>query len=325
MSCDARAPAVPMSPTVRGSPALSLPSAKVSRGDARAEVAIVIPAYNEEGAVHATVADVRRALGEARISHDIVVVDDGSTDRTLDEAQRSGARVIRFDRNVGYGHALKAGIAASDAELIGILDADGTYPPGELPAMIDLAAHADMVVGDRGRSMNNVPLVRRPAKWILKLLASVLARRRIEDVNSGLRVFRRAAVTRFVPLLPDGYSFTTTITLCMLASDLVVAYHPIQYGRRIGHSKIRARHFFKFLFLVVRLTLIFQPLRIFLPVAAALLAAGIAHALYRDALLHPPQATLWSAAAAALVGFLGIWADRHARLRAPERATARSS
>ncbi|MEP7205406.1 MAG: glycosyltransferase family 2 protein [Casimicrobiaceae bacterium] len=284
-----------------------------------AQVVIVIPAFNEEGAVHATVSAVRGALGDAGITHDIVVVDDGSTDGTRAEAQRSGARIIAFDANAGYGHALKAGIAASDAALIGILDADGTYPPDALPAMIALAARADMVVGDRGRGMNNVPLIRRPAKWILKLLASVLARRRIDDVNSGLRIFHRHAVERFVPLLPDGYSFTTTITLCMLASDLAVAYHPIHYGRRIGHSKIRARHFFKFVFLVLRLTLIFQPLRIFLPLASGLLAAGIAHALYRDAVLDPPPIALFAIAAGMAVASIGLWADRHARLHAPGR------
>ncbi|MEO5786810.1 MAG: glycosyltransferase family 2 protein [Casimicrobiaceae bacterium] len=291
-----------------------------ARPTRRAQVAIVIPAFNEEGAVHATVCEVREALGAAGISHEIVVVDDGSTDGTRAEAARSGARVIGCDANVGYGHALKLGIATSDAALIGILDADGTYPPKALPAMIALAARADMVVGDRGRSMNNVPFIRRPAKWILKLLASVLARRRIDDVNSGLRVFHRRAVDRFVPLLPDGYSFTTTITLCMLASDLTVVYYPIHYGRRIGHSKIRARHFFKFVFLVLRLTLIFQPLRIFLPLASGLLAAGIAHALYRDALLDPPPVALFAGAAGIAVASLGLWANRHARMHAPGRA-----
>jgi glycosyltransferase involved in cell wall biosynthesis len=173
---------------------------------------------------------------------------------------------------------LKSGIAATDSELVGILDADGTYPPDALPVMIRLAAGADMVVGDRGVGMNNVPWVRRPAKWVLKILASVLARRRINDVNSGLRVFRRPALERFVHLLPDGYSFTTTITLCMLASNLTVVYHPIHYGRRIGHSKIKARHFFKFIFLVLRLTLLFQPLRIFLPLGAIVFAVGLARA-----------------------------------------------
>lgn len=282
------------------------------------EIVVVIPAYNEEAAVRTTVEEVRRALDGAGLAHEVVVVDDGSSDATLAEARASGARVLHFDENCGYGHALKAGIAATESPLVAILDADGTYPPHELPAMIGLVAAAEMVVGDRGRRMNNVPFIRRPAKWVLKLLASILARRRIDDVNSGLRVFRRPALQRFVPLLPDGYSFTTTITLCMLASNLRVVYHPIRYGRRIGHSKIRARHFFKFVFLVVHLTLIFQPLRILLPFAALLLTAGVAHGMKDAALSQPSMPTILLYSGALLLGWLGWWADRHARLRVAE-------
>jgi hypothetical protein len=277
----------------------------------RPAVSVVIPAYNEQGAVRGTVQEVRRALDGAAILHEIVVVNDGSTDGTAAEALASGARLIDFPDNIGYGHALKAGIAAGDSDLVAILDADGTYPPDALPAMIRMAAHSDMVVGDRGAAMNNVPWVRRPAKWILKVLASLVAQRRINDVNSGLRVFRRTALEQFIPLLPDGYSFTTTITLCMLATNLTVVYLPIAYGRRIGHSKIRARHFFKFLFLVVRLTVFFQPLRIFLPLGAILFVAGVAKAV-RDGDLTP--VSIFAMVSAILVWSLGLLADMITRL-----------
>jgi peptide/nickel transport system ATP-binding protein len=281
----------------------------------RPTVAVVIPAYNEQGAVRATVEDVRRALEGAGVSHEIIVVNDGSGDNTVAEAQASGARVVSFTDNVGYGHALKAGIGASDSDLVAILDADGTYPPEALPAMIQMAAFSDMVVGDRGPSMKNVPLVRRPAKWILKGLASLLARHKINDVNSGLRVFRRPALERFVPLLPDGYSFTTTITLCMLASNLTVVYYPIHYGQRIGRSKIKARHFFKFVFLVVRLTVLFQPLRIFLPLGAILFVAGAAKAIIDFSAMKQSTGTIVAILAAVIIWSLGFWANAAARLR----------
>jgi len=276
---------------------------------------VIIPAYNEEGGVQATVNDVRRALDAAGVAHEIIVVNDGSCDGTVAEAQASGARVVSFEDNEGYGHALKAGIKASDSDLVAILDADGTYPPDELPAMIDLIVVADMVVGDRGPGMKNVPFIRRPAKWVLKVLASVLARRRINDVNSGLRVFRRPALERFVPLLPDGYSFTTTITLCMLASNLKVVYHPIHYGQRIGHSKIKARHFFKFLFLVVRLTMLFQPLRIFIPLGAIVFIAAVAKALDDMSARSLSTSAILGILAAFIVWSLGLWAEWAARLR----------
>jgi glycosyltransferase involved in cell wall biosynthesis len=291
----------------------------------RLAVAVIVPAYNEQGAVRFTVENVHRALGGASVSHEIIVVNDGSTDQTVAEAQAGGARVIDFPDNAGYGHALKAGIASSDSDLVAILDADGTYPPDALPAMIRMAESSDMVVGDRGRGMKNVPLIRRPAKWMLKTLASVLARRRINDVNSGLRVFRRPALERFIPLLPDGYSFTTTITLCMLASNLRVVYHPISYGARIGHSKIKARHFFKFIFLVLRLTVMFQPLRIFLPLGALLFFVGVAKALYDPSPTSPSPGAVLAILGAIVVWIVGLRADAIARVRLPRLARGKQN
>lgn len=266
-------------------------------------LAVVIPAFNEEGAVRATVAEVKSVLDTLGLRYEIVVVDDGSKDNTKAEADASGARVIHFANNVGYGHALKAGIAATRSDLVAILDADGTYPADALPEMIRLAGHCDMVVGDRGEAMSNVPLVRRPAKWMLSRLASVLAQRKINDLNSGLRVFRRDALEQFISLLPNGFSFTTTITLCMLASNYEVAYLPIVYGKRVGHSKIRAKHFFNFILLVIRLTVYFQPLRIFLPIGGLLFVAGAGKTIY-DVI----KGDLSESAVAGLLGAIMIWA-----------------
>lgn len=277
-------------------------------------IAIVIPAYNEEGAVRATVAEVRRVMDGLDNPYEIVVVNDGSRDNTLAEAQASGARVVNFPTNVGYGHALKAGIAATQSDLVAILDADGTYPPDALPQMIQTALTADMVVGDRGAAMNNVPFIRRPAKWMLNGLASLLAQRKINDLNSGLRVFRRASLVRFVQLLPDGFSFTTTITLCMLASNLRVEYQPILYGQRVGHSKIRAAHFLKFLLLVIRLTVYFQPLRVFLPLGLALFVLGVAKGIYDIFLMNLSETAVFGVLGAIMIWSLGLLADMVSRL-----------
>lgn len=280
----------------------------------RPKLAVIIPAFNEEGAVRATVADLARVLSDFGVDHEIVVVDDGSRDGTLMEARASGARVIHFEENIGYGHALKAGIAATDSDLVAIIDADGTYPADALPTMIELAAVSHMVVGDRGAAMTNVPLVRRPAKWMLNGLASLLAQRKINDLNSGLRVFRRPSLERFISLLPDGFSFTTTITLCMLASNLKVAYHPIQYGQRVGHSKIRAAHFFNFILLVVRLTVYFQPLRVFLPAGAVLFVGGVLKGIYDVFLMDLSESAVAGVLGAIMVWSLGLLADMISKL-----------
>lgn len=280
----------------------------------RPTVAVIIPAYNEEGAVRANVGDVRRVMDATGILYEIVVVDDGSQDATLAEAEASGARVIHFSENVGYGHALKAGIAATRSDLVAILDADGTYPAEALPEMIDMARSADMVVGDRGAQMDNVPLLRRPAKKMLTWLACLLAHRRINDVNSGMRVFRRPALENFISLLPNGFSFTTTITLCMLASNFRVQYLPIAYGKRVGHSKVRAAHFFNFILLVVRLTVYFQPLRIFLPIGAVLFALGAAKTIYDIFLDNLSESAIFGLLAAIMIWSLGLMADMISRL-----------
>lgn len=277
-------------------------------------LALIIPAFNEEGAVAATVSKIRAVLDETPWTYEIIVVNDGSTDNTLAEAQASGARVVDFAQNVGYGHALKAGIAASRSDLVAICDADGTYPAEALPPMIRLAAHCDMVVGDRGAHMANVPLFRRPAKKILTTLASALAQRKINDINSGLRVFQRPALENFISLLPNGFSFTTTITLCMLACNFRVQYLPIDYGKRVGHSKIRPRHFLNFILLVLRLTVFFQPLRVFLPLGFALFLCGVAKAFYDLFRGNLSESAVLGILGAIMIWSLGLLADMISRL-----------
>jgi hypothetical protein len=195
-----------------------------------------------------------------------------------------------------------------------ILDADGTYPPEVLPQLLDLARTADMAVGDRSQAMANVPWVRRPAKWILNKLANFLAQREIPDLNSGYRVFRRESLQRFIQLLPDGFSFTTTITLCMLCSYMQVVYLPIEYGKRVGHSKIRAVDFFNFVMLVLRIVMLFQPLRIFMPLGALLFVLGTVKAIYDVTLWNLSESAVFCMLAALIVWSLGLIADMIARL-----------
>jgi glycosyltransferase involved in cell wall biosynthesis len=281
----------------------------------RFDLTIVIPAYNEEGAVATTVDRIRGALATLPLRFEIVVVDDGSKDNTRHEAQRAGARVLASSANGGYGWALKRGIAGSDSEYVAIIDADGTYPAETLVPMLEIAKTADMVVGDRSGAMNNVPLLRRPAKWMLNKLANFLADRKIPDLNSGLRVFKRESLTRFVPLLPDAFSFTTTITLCMLCTKMQVEYIPVAYGKRIGQSKIRPTDFFNFMLLVVRITTLFQPLRVFLPLGAMLFLLGSAKAAYDIWLLMKlSESAVFGLLASLIIWSLGLLADMISRL-----------
>jgi len=277
-------------------------------------LSVVIPAYNEEMAIVQTITAVNEALSQLPTSYDIVVVDDGSTDSTAERAESTGARVIRCEDNGGYGSALKRGIAAGNSEFIAIIDADGTYPAADLLAMFETAQHADMVVGARNANMSNVPFIRRPAKFILNGLANYLAQRKIPDLNSGLRIFRREVLARFIPLLPMGFSFTTTITLCMICSGLRVVYVPIEYGRRIGNSKIRFTDFFNFILLVLRAIVLFNPLRVFLPLGFALFTLGVAKLVYDIYVGDLSESAVLGILAAIIIWSFGLIADMLARL-----------
>ena len=243
-------------------------------------VTVVIPAFNEESAVGDEVASVRRELLRRDIAHEIIVVDDGSADDTAKCAEAAGARVLRHLENRGYGASLKTGIRAAKHEVIVITDADGTYPPDQIPPLVSLLDQADMAVGARVGKTVRIPLIRRPAKWILGALAQFIAGRRILDLNSGLRAFRRDCVQQYFLILSNRFSFTTTATLALFADDYRVVYHPIDYHARVGRSKITPWHFMDFLILVLRMAMFFQPLRVFLPLSLVFGALGALKMVY---------------------------------------------
>jgi len=255
-------------------------------------VSVILPAYNEEAAIGAQIKSIRGVLSRHRRPHEIIVVDDGSEDSTGEQAVRAGARVLRHPENRGYGAALKSGIVAAKYDTIVISDADGTYPADEIPNLVAKLEAADMVVGARTGDNVNIPWLRRPAKWMLRWLATRIAGRAIPDLNSGLRVFRRERVKQYFPILSNKFSFTTTVTLALLADDYRVVYHPINYYRRVGKSKIRPQHFMEFTILVLRMAMLFQPLRVFLPLALACGLLGVLKVIYDIVTVIPRTSTI---------------------------------
>jgi glycosyltransferase involved in cell wall biosynthesis len=238
-------------------------------------VSIVLPAFNEEQGVAQVIGELRNVLSQHGIEAEILVIDDGSSDRTAQAAAAAGARVFRHRSNRGYGAALKSGIAAASNEAIVITDADGTYPCQYIPEMLERLQSADMVVGARIGSNVKIPAVRRPAKWVLNHLANFLTKTDIPDINSGLRAFRRDVVMQYFGMLPDQFSWTTTITLAMHCDKYAVTYMPIDYRARKGKSKIVPWDAGSFAILILRTAMLFRPLRVFIPIVILCLLYGI--------------------------------------------------
>lgn len=277
-------------------------------------VSVVIPAFNEGAHVAAQVVAVRETLERSGWPFEIIVVDDGSHDQTAKAADATGARVLRRSRNRGYGAALKLGIRHARYGWILITDADGTYPVESIPELLALADRSAMVVGARVGQSVQIPLVRRPAKWFLTKLASYLAGQRLPDINSGLRLMRRSLVERYESLLPDGFSFTTTITLAAACNGHPVEYVPIDYHARLGESKIRPRHAYDFTLLILRTIVFFNPLKVFIPLGAVLALAGMAKFVYDIFLDNLSESAVLALLGALIVWTLGLLADQNTRL-----------
>ncbi len=277
-------------------------------------VTVVIPAYNEGSHVAAQVRAVQETMAKTDWPYEIIVVDDGSKDNTAQEAESTGARVLRRNKNRGYGAALKLGIQRAQHGWILITDADGTYPVEFIPALLALAEHNEMIVGARVGESVQIPLIRRPAKWFLKQLASYLAGQRLPDINSGLRLMRRSLVQRYEGLLPDGFSFTTTITLAAACNGHAVEYVPINYHARLGESKIRARHAYDFTLLILRTIVFFNPLKVFIPIGAILFVSALAKFIYDVTVRGLTESLLLTLIGPLIIWAVGLLADQNMRI-----------
>jgi len=244
-------------------------------------VSIIIPAYNEENGIIDVINEIETLLVEKKINNEIIIVDDGSTDKTKEKVSSTNARLIEHQQNRGYGAALKTGIKASIYDQIAIIDADGTYPVNYIVELINNKKDYDMVVGARTGKNVSIPLIRRPAKWALNKLANFLTNYKIPDLNSGLRLFKKNSLLKFLHILPDGFSFTTTITIAMITNNFNVKYIPIDYEKRIGKSKIRPIYdTLNFISLITRMVIYFKPLRVLMPIGLTLLTIDLVKIIY---------------------------------------------
>ena len=240
------------------------------------DISVVLPVYNEKGHLRAEIDRIRAALEASRYSFELIVVDDGSSDGSEKELPNiPGITLITHGKNQGSGAARRTGTTTARGRVVVWTDVDMTYPNNLIPELVDAMAGFDHIVGWRQTEEGTLKWLRTPAKWVIRKLASFLSETDIKDLNSGLRAFRRDVAMQYVHELPKGFSCVTTLTMSFLGNGYSVGFFPIEYFPRAGRSKF---HWLKdtrrYILQVIRMTLSYNPLKVFLPLGLTLLLLG---------------------------------------------------
>ncbi len=246
------------------------------------KLTVLLPAYNEEAAIVPVLEEIVAALAEEPYVYEILVVDDGSTDSTASRVEQFAAecwsatvRVVRCPLRRGAGAARKVGVREARGQVIVMLDADGSYDAACIPQMMEYFPVYDQVNGARTSEQGTHRILRSTAKWLIRRLACYLTGVHIPDLNTGLKAFKRDAMIPWLWVIPDGFSCVTTMTLAHLTNGYAVKYVPVPYRKRIGRSKFHpVKDTLSYLSTVIRIVLYFRPLKVFMPLAAALLSGG---------------------------------------------------
>jgi glycosyltransferase involved in cell wall biosynthesis len=284
------------------------------------EISIIIPVFNEAEKLSELLNNIR---GLHLASSEIIVIDDGSTDGSADAAMAGGANVIRHPYNIGNGAAIKSGIRAAHGRLLVLMDGDGQHRPEDIPKLIAESRNYHMVVGARAKGSKR-RFHRYIANVVYNLLASYVTRFKVKDLTSGFRLLSRLDAVRFIDLLPNTFSYPTTLTLAFLRSGLTVKYVPIQTLYRAGQSKISlVTDGVRFLLIITKIATLFSPFRVFLPVSLFFFFGGIANYTYTFVTQHRfTNMSVFLLTTAVIIFMLGLISEQIALLRM-ERQSAR--
>lgn len=283
------------------------------------KLTVIIPAYNESEGI---ADNLKELLAFSKgLNWRIVVVNDGSSDNTqgICEEFASDIDIISHSYNKGYGASLKTGIRAATTDFIAFYDADRQHNPQDLKNLYDHIGNNDMIVGERGKDSHQ-DWMRKPGKWVLSRVANFLTGKKIPDLNSGLRVIKRESIINLLHLFPDGFSFSTTSTIALMNMGFSVVYHPIVVNKRVGKSTVRQLHHgTQTLMLILRLIVLFNPLKVFIPVSFALLGIGTIYEIIwgivlSDSLRLLPAAIL-TMLSGVMIFFFGLLVDQVSEMR----------
>ncbi|PID64952.1 MAG: glycosyl transferase [Gammaproteobacteria bacterium] len=213
--------------------------------------------------------------------YEIIVVDDGSTDNTVDVCIQNKVKVVSHAMNMGNGAAIKTGARNASGDILVFMDADGQHDPKDIPRLLKkFDENYEMVVGAR-KSESQATIFRNIANRFYNFFASIMTGSRIDDLTSGFRLARARHFRKFIYLLPNGFSYPTTITMAFFRSGFPIAYVPIRASKRVGKSHIRLlRDGFRFLIIIVKVGALFSPMRLFIPISLLMFLTGISYYAY---------------------------------------------
>lgn len=281
------------------------------------EVSIIVPTCNEADAIPSVLDRIQKVMDLSGRAFEIIVIDDGSEDGTAEIACKAGAKVISHPYNIGNGAAIKTGIRNALGGILVMIDGDGQHAPEDIPRLLENIGPYDMAVGARTHE-SKTSLYRDVANTVFNWLATYVCGRKIDDLTSGFRAIKKSVASEFIPLLPNTFSYPTTITLAAVRSGYSLTYVPIETVQRVGKSKIKPlQDGSRFLLIIFKITTLYSPLKIFLPISVATFLAGFGYGLFKIIFLNsrygPTSAMLMIVSV--LMFLIGLVSEQIAQLR----------
>jgi glycosyltransferase involved in cell wall biosynthesis len=282
-------------------------------------ISVIIPALNEGLVIGKVVKQIQTVVNTLDKNHEIIVIDDGSTDNTAEQAREAGAVVIQHPYNIGNGASVKSGIRRARGQILVTIDGDGQHDPNDIPKLVNRIGAYDMIVGSRNRD-SDTAAHRDLANMIFNSLASYVSERKIEDLTSGFRAVKAHIARQFVYLLPNKFSYPSTITLSVVRAGYSLGYESIKFAGRDKKTKSKIKPLqdgLRFLMIILKIAVFYAPLKIFVPLSIFIFLLGVGYGLMRIFVLNAPygQTSALLMSTAALTFLVGLVSEQIAQLR----------
>jgi glycosyltransferase involved in cell wall biosynthesis len=282
-------------------------------------ISVIIPALNEGLVIGNVVKQIHAAVSKLDENHEIIVIDDGSTDDTAQQAREAGAVVIQHPYNIGNGASVKSGIRRARGQILVTIDGDGQHDPNDIAKLVERIGSYDMVVGSRNRE-SETAAHRDAANMVFNSLASYVSERKIEDLTSGFRAIKAHIARQFVYLLPNKFSYPTTITLSVVRAGYSLGYESIKFAGRDKKTKSKINPLqdgMRFLMIILKIAVFYAPLKVFVPLSMIIFLLGVSYGLMRIFVLNAPygQTSALLMSTAVLTFLVGLVSEQIAQLR----------